>query len=446
MKAPLLILFLTFSMCIAASAFADSCVTSACHPAIGGLKNLHQPVKDGDCLACHQSKTKEHPIKGGKSFELAAKGAALCSQCHDAIGKKKVVHAPVQEGDCLACHNPHGAANRYLLAVGEDRTALCLGCHDGAPFKQKHVHGPVAAGDCTSCHDPHESGEKALLKAPLRDLCLKCHDDFAKAMQTAKRVHPPVQTKPCTSCHNPHSSANQFMLKEKMPDLCIGCHVTIGKKLASVKTVHKPLLEGKGCGNCHATHYSNAKGLLAGDEKSVCLGCHNTDKLGNPPLRNIAKELEGKKTIHGPIQKGRCGGCHDPHGSDYSRLLTGNYPDTLYAPFREDTYNFCLNCHDKNLLRFPETTVYTKFRNGKENLHYVHVAIRQKGRVCRICHETHASNGVKLINQQGAKFGDWKIPTRFEITPTGGSCAPGCHRPLKYDREKPQNYAVEEQK
>src|SRR6266545_2981053 len=99
MKAHLFPLALIFSLCAVSPAFADSCVTTACHAAIGALKNLHSPVKDGDCLSCHQQKAKEHPIKGGKSFELTAKGAALCTQCHDTMGKKKVIHSPVQEGD-----------------------------------------------------------------------------------------------------------------------------------------------------------------------------------------------------------------------------------------------------------------------------------------------------------------------------------------------------------
>ncbi|HTG82271.1 MAG TPA: cytochrome c3 family protein, partial [Geobacteraceae bacterium] len=281
-------------------AFADSCVTATCHPTIGGLKLQHQPVKDGDCLVCHVQKAKEHPLKGGKSFELTAKVPELCAQCHDALGKKKVVHSPVKDGDCLSCHKPHGAANRFLLDVGDDQTELCLGCHDGAPFKQKYQHGPVAVGACTSCHSPHESAEKALLKGVSREVCLKCHTDFAKAMQAAARVHPPVKEKPCTSCHNPHSSSTHFVLKEAMPDLCLSCHKEIGKKLKNAKILHKPVQDGKRCGNCHSTHFAKAKGLLTGDEKSVCLDCHGTDDLGNPPLKNIKKELEGKTNLHGP--------------------------------------------------------------------------------------------------------------------------------------------------
>jgi predicted negative regulator of RcsB-dependent stress response len=34
-------------------------------------------------------------------------------------------------------------------------------------------------------------------------------------------------------------------------------------------------------------------------------------------------------------------------------------------------------------------------------------------------------------------YGLWQMPMRFEQTPSGGSCYPGCHRRLAYDREHP---------
>ena len=421
----------------------ESCVTATCHPGVTGFKQLHAPVKDGDCSSCHVQRAKEHPMKGGKSFELAAKGGALCKTCHDGMGKKKFVHAPVKEGDCLSCHKPHGAGGRFLLEAGDDQSALCQGCHDSAALKAKYMHGPAAVGSCTECHDPHESNNKWLLKGSVRELCLKCHADFASTLHGAAVVHPPVKNDPCTACHNPHGSAVAMFLNKKMPDLCVGCHKSVGKKLVEAKVPHKPLIQETGCSSCHSSHYSKAKGLLALDEKSTCLSCHGNDTLGKPPLHNIKKELEGKKFLHGPIQKGQCKACHDPHGSDHFRMLGGGYPETIYAPYKAGSYEGCLKCHDKNLLNFPDTTIYTKFRNGNRNLHYLHVANVRKGRTCRVCHEPHASNGEKLINVEGASFGDWKIPINFKITATGGSCAPGCHRAFSYDREKPQNYRLE---
>ncbi|MBJ6751597.1 cytochrome c3 family protein [Geomonas anaerohicana] len=420
-------------------AFAASCTTTECHAPLAAVKYPHAPVKDGDCSPCHVQKGKEHPVKGAKSFDLTAKGADLCKDCHEGIGKKRLVHAPVKEGECTGCHKPHGAAQRFLLDVGEDRSALCLNCHDAKPFKEKFMHGPAAVGSCGTCHDPHDSAEKGLMKGKVRDICLSCHADFAKLLKQATVVHPPVGKDSCTACHDPHGSPNRMFIKNKLPDLCTGCHKNIGKVVASAKVLHKPMLQEGGCSNCHSSHYGKAKGMLSADQMTVCLGCHGTDTLGTPPLKNIKKQIEGKPFLHGPLKKGDCRACHDPHGSDNFRMLKGNYPDDLYLPYKEGAYDACLKCHERNLLRFPETTIYTKFRNGNRNLHYVHVVAR-KGRTCRICHEAHASDGEKLINKEGSQFGAWKIPLNFSITSTGGSCAPGCHRKFKYDRVKAEVY------
>lgn len=417
-------------------ALADSCVTTTCHSAIAAFKKPHEPVKGGECSSCHTQRGKEHPVKGAKSFELAAKGAALCANCHAGMGAKKFQHAPVKEGDCVSCHKPHGSNERYLLEVGEDRTALCLNCHDPASFKEKYMHGPAAVGACNDCHEAHESSEKKLLKGSVREVCLKCHADFGAAMKESAFVHPPVRDSACTACHKPHGSPYSMFLNNKMPDVCTGCHKPIGVHMAKVKVPHKPLLDKAGCANCHSAHYSKAKMLLAADEMTVCLTCHGRD-LG--ALKNVKKQIEGKKYLHGPLQQGKCSACHNPHGSDSFRMLPGPYPAELYAPYKEGAYDGCLKCHEKNLLRFADTTVYTGFRNGNRNLHFVHVASR-KGRTCRLCHEPHASTGEKLISKEGSKFGDWKIPINFKITPTGGSCAPGCHREFKYDRNKPESY------
>lgn len=430
-------LLLTALFCtlpLSGAAGAEGCLTAACHPGIGALKHLHQPAGDGDCLSCHQQNQKEHPVKGVKSFGMSAKGAKLCDQCHTVLGKKKVVHAPVKEGACLSCHAPHGAKDRKLLANLDDQGPLCFGCHDEEPFNRRYLHGPVADGSCSACHDPHESDGKFLLKKGGRELCLSCHDDFARRMLAAAVVHPPVQKEPCTSCHDPHSSAAPNLLKQAMPGLCVGCHKELGKQMQNAKFPHKPVLQGKLCGSCHSSHFSKAKGLLsATDERSFCLACHNTDKLGTPPLSNMQKELAGKKNLHAPVQKGRCSSCHNPHGSDYPRLLTGNYPREFYAPFKQESYSFCLRCHDKNMLNFAETSLYTKFRDGNRNLHYLHVN-GPKGRSCRACHEPHGSDSQKLFGAEGARFGEWRVRSRFQASATGGSCSPGCHRRYSYDR------------
>ncbi|MFA5515851.1 MAG: cytochrome c3 family protein [Desulfuromonadales bacterium] len=419
---------------------AETC-TQSCHNDMQAIPHPHQPVLDGDCLSCHARLRQEHPIAGGKSFALALKGAELCEQCHEAKGQGKSVHAPVAEGDCLGCHRPHGAANPFLLDVGANLSELCFSCHE--PFAGAFIHGPVAVGACIQCHSPHASGREKLLKDSAHQVCLGCHDEFAENLSGAKFLHPPVKNGACTDCHDPHASAQLFYLKEKMPDLCLGCHTEVRNRLAKSKFRHTPVEQEGSCGNCHSTHYSEVPGLLAGAEKDVCFRCHGSDSVSS--MKNIQKEIEEKENLHGPINEGKCSPCHDPHGSDFNRLLTRSYPAGLYASYAQGKYDLCLQCHEENLLRFEDTTLYTAFRNGKRNLHFVHVADKRKGRTCRACHETHASNDQHLISKEGMPFGNWKIPVGFLKTATGGSCAPGCHRPLAYDRTEPVTYPVRNQ-
>ncbi|MFZ4855050.1 MAG: cytochrome c3 family protein [Desulfuromonadaceae bacterium] len=419
---------------------AQTCSATSCHQSILNKEKHHSPVQAQECLSCHHQKNQNHPILGGKSWELVAKVPALCEQCHTPFGKKKMMHSPVKDGDCIACHKPHGGSGQFLLDVRDDRTELCITCHDPKAFKQPFMHGPVAVGACNKCHQPHESNEKALLNAPVRNVCLTCHTDFAKDLKQAKVTHPPVKDGPCTVCHNPHGSSVSKILKQKIPDLCVGCHDKIGKKLAGVKVPHKPLSQEGGCSSCHSAHYSANRRLLPFDEMSTCLYCHDKDNLGTPPLRNIKKDIEGKKFLHGPIKNGQCAPCHDPHGSDNFRMLRGSYPAEIYVPYKEGVYGACLSCHEKNLLRFADTTIYTKFRNGKRNLHYVHIVNNRKSRTCRVCHQPHASNGEKLIDTEVIKFGVWTIPVNLTLSSSGGRCAPGCHQAFAYDRDKPAVY------
>lgn len=419
---------------------SGTCLTGTCHNAVLAVKRPHSPAQEGDCLACHTQKLPRHPTPGERGFVLEAKGEKLCAPCHGSPGTGPVTHTPFRDGDCTACHQPHGADGRHLLRNSDDLSGLCASCHDTTPFSRKYVHGPAGSGACTTCHNPHRASGRNLLSRPVNEGCLACHEELAAAIKSDAIVHPPVKVSSCTSCHDPHSSVNPVLLRNRLPELCFECHKSLQSRLAKVANPHKPLTQPGSCGKCHAAHTSKAKRLLPSGEKELCLSCHNTDTLGTPPLANIKKELEGKKYVHGPIMTGKCTGCHDPHGSNGFRLLTGPYPATLYAPYTEGMYDFCLKCHNKSLLRFSESSIYTKFRNGKRNLHYVHVVNSRKGRTCRICHAPHASDGEKLMRSEGYRFGEWNIPLNFTMTPSGGSCAPGCHRSYAYDRDNPVVY------
>lgn len=427
------------------NSYAESCVTETCHSGMTEFETVHAPVKEMDCLGCHERRTTLHPGKSEKpSFALIEEGAALCYQCHDNLSRGRGVHMPVREGECLSCHRPHGSSFPFLLEVGENQRDLCFECHDRDTFEQGVGHGPVSLGVCTYCHDPHRSKNKGLLREQSQDLCLGCHAEFEEGMKKATVVHSAVKRQKCTACHLPHNGPEPHLLKVQSNRLCFGCHDEIEHKVRKAKTKHTALYKENKCGNCHLVHFSEHEHLLLRGEMELCLGCHSKDDHSKTnALRNIKKELEGKKYLHGPLEDNQCSLCHDPHGATYPKLMRSSYPGEFYAPYRKGTYGFCFDCHEDQMLRNEHTTKYTNFRNGDLNLHFLHVANQRKGRTCKACHEPHASNGEKLISKKGALFGSWRVPIRFSITETGGSCMPGCHRKVRYDRKKSVDYDAE---
>ena len=141
-------------------------------------------------------------------------------------------------------------------------------------------------------------------------------------------------------------------------------------------------------------------------------------------------------TLHGPINNSICTPCHDPHGSQYAKLLVKEFPAGEYTPYDDKEYVLCFSCHDRNLLKFPDTSFATGFRDGDRNLHYLHVNKKDKGRNCTFCHNMHGSSNPKLI-ADSVPFGKWSLPLKFVKTETGGSCSPGCHKQYNYDRKTP---------
>jgi predicted CXXCH cytochrome family protein len=397
----------------------EGCVTGTCHASLLTVKNLH-PVAQM-CDSCHQPLLTPHPQKGRKTFQLIQEVPGLCGMCHAPFGKKAHVHPPVKDGMCLTCHNPHGSDEPKLLA--QPLKDLCLTCHSDK-LAAKFLHGPASTGDCTACHNPHESDNKALTVKEGPALCVTCHFDMENEMKK-KDVHPALLAG-CPSCHNPHGSPYRRLLSAEGEQLCFQCHPQIGEKVEKSRIVHAPIKSEKGCPSCHSPHASENDKLLAKPGKALCLECH----------KDIIKKT--MKVLHGPIAgaEGKCTPCHDPHGSPNDRLLVKEFPTDAYVPYTDNEFQLCFSCHNRDLLRYPDTSFATGFRDGDRNLHYLHVNRKDKGRNCKLCHNVHGSENQKLI-ATSVHFGKWELPLKYVKTETGGSCAPGCHKKLNYDRVTP---------
>jgi predicted CXXCH cytochrome family protein len=408
----------------ASSEDSNSCVTEKCHASLLKAKTVHPAAQMG-CDSCHQSDGSPHPQKGKQTFKLTQQVPDLCYGCHNPFGKKKHIHPPVKDGMCTTCHNPHASDNEKLLV--QPMKDLCTMCH-ADKLQHKVLHGPASTGDCTMCHNPHESDNDKLLVKEQPDLCYTCHSDMQETMKK-KDVHPAVLSG-CTSCHNPHGSEHKRMLSDDVPQLCFQCHPQIQETVEKAKSSHPPVKSEKSCITCHSPHASDASKLLPLEGKALCLSCHKT---------LIKKD---QTVLHGPIRDGKCTPCHNPHGSPYFKLLVKEFPEDLYPSYNENEYELCFSCHNRDLLRYPDTSFATNFRDGERNLHYLHVNRKEKSRSCILCHTPHASSSPKLIADK-VPFGQWAYPLKYIKTDTGGSCSPGCHKTVFYDRKTPGKTLVE---
>ena len=219
----------------------SGCTAVGCHLEFTQRTHPHAPVAAGECASCHVAGTAKHPDRGTKGFSPAKVGAELCRTCHSRWKGNRSVHAPVSEGECSSCHDPHGSANAKLL-VKPTPGALCADCHDvGAKAAAARTPHPPALEECTECHDPHTSAQPHLLRAAVNEVCFRCHDsrEFALHAVNTGRVgsgHPlkadrdPArkgESFSCASCHDPHSTNTPSLLRFEAQtpfDLCQHCH------------------------------------------------------------------------------------------------------------------------------------------------------------------------------------------------------------------------------
>ena len=413
------------------------CVTTECHPGVKSKPFLHGPVRVNGCDGCHTlTDAAQHKFTPVRSREQ------LCALCHaPQAHANAVVHEPFAKGECLSCHDPHGSSERKILR-GERYADSCSACHADVTAGHDRVHGPAAVGACGACHAPHSSPLPKLLLATGRDLCLKCHISTALELESKRIVHAPLLGD-CGVCHDPHATDTRGLLVDDPGPLCLSCHADIAHTIDTATTQHAAVSVKRACINCHAPHASNHAALLRKEPAQLCFECHNQPIVmpDGSRLTNMKQLIETRTSLHGAVTQRGCIECHEIHGGGHRRLLVKEYPSELYLPFSDSGYALCFNCHDKQLVLEKTTNSATGFRNGSTNLHALHVNDGNKGRSCKVCHDSHAASRAQHI-RENVPFGaaGWKLPINYKPLPMGGSCGGGCHAPFEYNRETPILY------
>jgi predicted CXXCH cytochrome family protein len=404
------------------------CVTAECHATLSTARYVHGAVSPGDCTVCHE------PDLGGHVYPLTRPGNEGCTFCHAVNGNRIHQHAAMDAPGCTACHQPHTSDTKFLLTAPTVEL-LCARCH--VTERRTHPHGPFAAGECLACHRPHESNHEKLLRAGSGpDHCSMCHAETALALANAPFVHEPA-VEACTGCHDPHASEYGHALKQPIDETCFSCHEDLEQVVTGATAPHTAVFTADRCANCHDPHASGRPDLLRDRQDVLCLKCHGEpiQSAAGRTIPDMTPSLRERSFLHGPVRSGNCTACHNVHGASHSRLLRERFTDAFYASFDLRNYALCFECHESDLATESRTTTLTDFRDGDVNLHFTHVNRERKGRSCRTCHAIHGSNLPKHVAETVPFEGSgWAMPIRFEKTDTGGSCAPGCHEPLSYNR------------
>jgi predicted CXXCH cytochrome family protein len=286
------------------------CLTCHADKKAADLKGTVHPPAIRDCLTCHDPHTSENKNQLLKPLSGGAK-ENLCLACHKtglSVSEKGSRHAALDMG-CDTCHVTHktGAAptpeNRFHLVKAAP--ALCVDCHDpkDASLQKAHQNQPFETANCVQCHDPHQSvspklmakfqhppfaekscdtchapakdGKVVLTQSDAKSLCVTCHDEQAKTIESAKFPHTGAQASDCVDCHNPHASSQPGLPKTDSVNICLGCHSEIAD-LEKKPIHHQPAFD-QGCAVCHEAHGGERSKLLRAQGNALCLECHGAD-------------------------------------------------------------------------------------------------------------------------------------------------------------------------
>jgi predicted CXXCH cytochrome family protein len=380
----------------------------------------HRPLAFGRCDPCHRY--------DGRLLKPTVK--ELCLGCHAGEEfSRRVAHGPVRSGECLACHDPHGSREPFLLkgryaagrwTTGEADMALCFGCHDrtvftsgvpvgtgfrspGRNYHALHVTGDAAPArpgaasqrlSCRNCHETHTSdwprlvrheldcGGVPCLRLDYRRIegggeCLSgCHGPQAYAAEGPGAAPVPAgapATAPARTMPEPSA------LERSINRRCVSCHEKAVRRFAK-KHIHAPVRAGY-CSACHLDHGPENRLILLGEEDRVCGKCHD--------LRDVAAVAAHKGF---PLAGSRCSECHDPHAEDGAALLLPR----RHAPYEEGD---CAACHGAPAAgwripgRVSEACLQCHDEVGRDA--HPHPAIARQG--CTGCHSPHLSREPKLL-------------------------------------------------
>jgi predicted CXXCH cytochrome family protein len=184
-------------------------------------------------------------------------------------------------------------------------------------------HAPFADKDCSACHDP--AGNVPATVAA----CAECHENtkgFQHAHNAGRTGEKANELGLCLDCHSPHAGHDNLLVRPSETATCVQCH---DRREFNRKTVHAALEEG--CTTCHDVHDRDMLALRGAAINDKCADCHDAAKTHAHPT---SPEKRDPRT-RGPLT---CTGCHEPHSSDFEKMLT-----------HDQKRDLCVQCHSAGM-------------------------------------------------------------------------------------------------
>ena len=414
----------------------------------------------------------DHPVSFVYSAALSTEDVQLRSPYSLSAELKLDRDSELQ---CTTCHDPHDNQYGDFLVMSNNRSGMCLGCHDlmgwpnsshemsnasilsaNDPYLNSQGYGMVAEAACLSCHRPHSAAgsERLLHSSNSEDNCLNCHDgsvartnirnDLARfSRHDVTRydgVHDLTETSismdmhvECVDCHNPHS----VRAASVQAPVAAGAIRGVSGLTASGTPVTPIQYEYELCYKCHGDNPNRVPSQIT--RQITQTNTRLEFDLTNPSFHPVVAagvnmnvpSLIQPRTVSSVIY---CTDCHNssrgsslkgPHGSIYSPLLAYNYETDDFTTESVFAYALCYRCHSRNSILNDES-----FPKHEEHL--------EEGIPCAACHDAHgissgqgsASNHSHLINFDTSIVAADPVTGRLEFNDLGeerGQCFLTCH-------------------
>ena len=284
-----------------------------------------------------------------------------------------------------------GGVNAFAQASAPSSTwsvTDCQGCHDKAlgPMFSRSKHAGLELS-CAQCHQNVGEHSKAQMagdsKGPVPSMkglkandinatCLTCHEkdgqsSYLSSMHARRNVA-------CTSCHSVHNAKSPNEPAEDEGRRRHLLHVPPGRARTVAAHVAPPRSRGQ---DELLELPQPARGRPAQDDEG---------RLGQRAVLHLPRREARPVPVRACAGQEDCVSCHEPHGSNHSRLLIQKVP------------NLCWNCHLTGSGHFGSGDNFSTEKGvpiappGSPS-GFPTVNSRFVGRSCRKCHvNVHGSN------------------------------------------------------